>query len=139
MLKLIEKSDIILIKEPDVFDAIPEGCNPLNAHTERPACIHFGIVTDKSEYVGIHHSTTENLQPPAVLAHLTPLAVADETGNVNVGTRLRERKERWPEFVFQTASVELLDERDQRSLQVAERHSFVYVQSFNLMKYAEAA
>lgn len=87
-----------------------------------------------TEDVRVYHAGAKNLQPSVVFAHGTAFLIADEAGDIHVGTGLRERKERGAKLVFDGASIELADKRHERSLELAEGYVAINGEGFDLVK-----
>src|SRR5262245_52150827 len=80
-LELLQKADIILVKEPDVVDAIADHGDAFDAKTEGPAGPHFWIVSHILKYRRMYHAAAGDLQP--FLAHLAQ----ERAGEINLEAR----------------------------------------------------
>ena len=89
-LEQLEETDIVLAEEAKILDLIFEVGNSLYTHTECVARIDLAVDSAKLEYVGVYHTTAQNLDPACVLAERAALATADVTADVHLGTWLGE-------------------------------------------------
>src|SRR5204862_6897916 len=80
--ELSQKPPVILVKQPDVVDAISDHSDALDAETEAPAGPELRIVADPLEHLRVHHAAAGDVQP--FLAHLA----AERTGEIDLETRL---------------------------------------------------
>src|SRR5215475_8352080 len=67
ILELPQEPQIILIKQPDVVDPVPNHRNALDPESKCPAGPNFRIVADILEYLWMHHTAARDLEP--FLAH----------------------------------------------------------------------
>src|SRR4029453_1782856 len=92
----------------------------------------FDVVADGLEQGGVHHAAPEKLEPARLLAKPATAAVAALTFHVELCRRLGVRKEAWPESRLDPGIEELLGERIQCTLQVAQTDALVDDQALNL-------
>lgn len=85
-LELSQETDIILRIQAQVVDLITDLCDPLYAHAECEAGIHFRVYAEITQHVGVHHAATEYLYPAGMFAQAATAAPAYGTGNVHFGT-----------------------------------------------------
>ena len=89
-LEQLEETDVVLTEEAKVLDLIFKVGNSLYTHTECVARIDLAVDSAKLEYVGVYHTTAQNLDPACVLAERAALATADVPADVHLGTWLGE-------------------------------------------------
>src|SRR3984893_11679989 len=73
--ELLQKPEIVLVKQPDVFDLIPQDRDALDTDAPREAGVLLGVVADCLEHGGMHHAAAAYLNPAAFLAHRAAGAV----------------------------------------------------------------
>src|SRR6476619_5285967 len=86
--KLFEKSEIVLVEQPDVFHSIPQNRDALEAEDPREAGISLRVVADRLEHRRMHHAAAAQLDPSGPLAHRAAGAVALPAAQVDFGARL---------------------------------------------------
>ena len=88
--ELSQEAQIVLVKEPNVVNAVAEHRQPLNSHPERIALPLLGVVADILENRGVNHAAAENLKPSRLFANWAALAFAKNATDQNFGARFGE-------------------------------------------------
>src|SRR6266567_874696 len=73
--KLLQESNVILVKQSNIIDPVPDHRDAFNAEAKRPAAPDFWIVADVLEYLRMHHAAAGDLQP--LLTHLSRQRTAE--------------------------------------------------------------
>src|SRR5262249_51172508 len=97
----------------------------VHAHAEGEAAVPLGIETDAAQYIRMHHPRAEDLKPPTAFADPASLAAADDTADVHVGGRLRERKIRRAEASLHRGSEERLGKAIQGTFELGQGDALV--------------
>ena len=90
-LKLIDKSQVVFVEYPYIWDAESDAGYSLYPHTEREAGDLFGVVVDIAEHIWINSTRPQDLEPTGVRAgsaFLCPAQTVQEI--IDLGTRLGE-------------------------------------------------
>src|SRR5262245_24632503 len=66
-LELGQESKIVFVEEPDVGNAVTQHGNAFHSHAGGIPGNRLGIVAHLTEHLGVHHSRSENLDPPRLL------------------------------------------------------------------------
>src|SRR5579859_3400604 len=138
--KLLEEAHVTLIEKLNVIDSVFENRDSFHAHAPGEAVVLFRVVADEAIDVRIHHPRSENLDPPARLAHAAPSAIetsaaaALEAGNLHVSARFGEREERWIKTSSHAGTEHRFGELIECALQIAKRNVAIDCQSLYLMK-----
>src|SRR5215470_17691176 len=97
--KLLQKSEIVLEKQPNIVNTVFKHGNSLHAHAKREAGNFFGIVTHETENLRIDHAGAKDFQPPGGFANSTYVSVresaaspTDHTLDIDLGAGLGKRK-----------------------------------------------
>ena len=110
--------------------------NAFDAHAEGKAGIFFGVDTTIVQYVGVHHSSTTDFYPAALLTYGTAFAAADQARNINLCAGLSEWEKRGTEAYFGFLTKQLFGKVVQCIFKVRKAHLLVYVKAFYLMEDA---
>src|SRR5205823_3934268 len=62
-LKLIQKSNVVLVEKANVVDLVTDHGDAFDAEAEGPAAPDFGIVADIFKNFRMHHAAARNLHP----------------------------------------------------------------------------
>ncbi len=87
------------------YDCLTDASHPLlqEFYAKSKSVSAHIFVSNRLKYVWIHYPTPQYFQPTRVLAHPTAVASAKDTRYVNLGWRLRKRKEAWAKSHFYVA------------------------------------
>ena len=91
-LKELEETYVVLAEQTKVLYLIFEVGNTLDTHTQGITAVYLAVDAASIQYVGVDHTTTQNLYPTCVLAEWATFATADITADVHLGTWLGERE-----------------------------------------------
>src|SRR4051795_506197 len=101
--ELSEEPEVVVVEEPEVWDAVLERGDALDPHPPREALVALGVIAVLAhvlEHVGVDLAGAQQLDPALALAQVEAAAaaheaaaVADEAGDVELDARLREREE----------------------------------------------
>ena len=72
-----EEAEVVFAEEAEVFYLVFQVGDPLNSHTEGVTGVDLGVDTTCFQHVGVHHTTSENLNPSGSLAERAAFATAD--------------------------------------------------------------
>src|SRR5262245_23086850 len=95
--ELLQEPEVVLVKQPDVADLMPEDRDPLDAEAPGEPGVFLCVVTDRLEHRRVHHAAAADLDPAGPLAHLAAGAVALPAADVDLGAWLGVREEAGPE------------------------------------------
>src|SRR5262249_28859766 len=83
--ELLQKSQVVLVEQPDVFHLIPQDRDALDADAPGEAGVLFRVVPDCLEDGGVHHAAAAHFDPPRALAHRAAGAVTLPAAQVDLG------------------------------------------------------
>src|SRR5680860_735434 len=98
--KLLQKTHIVLIKQPDIRDSVSLHRDAGGAHAKGEPGVALGVVADRFENCGIDHPCAHDLHPAGALAGAAAVPLADLTGDVHFRRRFSEREVRWPCLLY---------------------------------------
>src|SRR5256885_8671518 len=75
--KLAQEAQVVSVEETQVFDAVPQHGDALDAEASREARITVRVVADAAQDVRVHHAGAADLQPAFTAARTAAFAVAD--------------------------------------------------------------
>ena len=109
--------------------------NPFDPHAEGKPRDLFRVVADIPEYLRMDHAGTKDFKPAGVFTDLQPLPLANNTANVHLCGRLRERKvaRSEPKGVL-LPNISCMNDT-QHALQVRKPDMLIHHKSFDLMKH----
>src|SRR5262245_17498275 len=116
--KLFQKSQIVLVKRPDIADLMSEDRDALDTQSPRETGDLLGVVTNGFEDRRMHHPTTAELDPTSLLAHRAAGAVALPAADVDFRARLRVGEKARSKPHACVCREHLAHERQQRALEV---------------------
>src|SRR5262245_9985806 len=119
ILELPQKPQIIFVKQPDVVNAVPNHCDPLDAEPEGPTRPHLSIVSHVFEHLRVHHPAAGDFEP--FLAHFA----RDRAAEINFEARFRVAEVMRTETDTRLRPHQFLEHELDRALEVA--HSYVSV------------
>src|SRR6266436_1068331 len=123
-----QKPHVILIKQPDVVDAVADHGDALDAEAEGPAGPDFRIVADVVEHLRVHHAAAGDFQP--FLAHLA----REGTAEINLEARLGVAEIMRAEANAGFRSHQFLEDKFHGALEVANGDVSIHIKSFNLVE-----
>src|SRR5262245_5051147 len=132
--KLRQEPVVVLVKQPDVVDAVLEHGDALDAEPEREPGVALGVVADVLEDRRVDHPGAPDLDPAAALAGAAAAAPAQRAGDVVLGAGLHEGEVGRPQPERQLALEEAPAEMLQGPLQVGEGDPFSDHQPLDLME-----
>ena len=136
-LELPEQSSVVVEKDPQVLDLVAVHGEPVDAEAPCETRPFFRVDAAVSEDVGMHHSASAELNPTGLATDPTT-GRAERTGDLELGTRFREREETRTEARFQIGASEVGgDERFDRAGQVPERDALVDDECLDLVEYGQ--
>src|SRR5438128_327184 len=126
-LELLQVSQVVLIKEPDVGRAGTEHRKALDTAAEGEALILRGVVADAAQDIRVDHPAARGFDPAVATADVAVwiAALAGEAVERDLRRWLRERKVVDPKTDLAVASEDLSRERIQRPLEVGHRELLV--------------
>src|SRR5262245_32444502 len=127
-LELLQKADIILVKEPDVVDAIADHRNAFDAKTEGPAGPHFRIVAHILKHRWMNHAAAGDLQP--LLAHLA----GERAGEIDLEARFGVAEVVRAEANPHVFPEHLFEDKLDRALKVADGHASIDIHAVDLLE-----
>ena len=133
--KLLQKTQVILEKQPQIADAVTQHGQALHTHAKRKAREIFRIDTAIGEHIGMHHPATHDFEPAALFADPAARAPALSALNIHFRRWLGERKIGRPEAHRQIGFKKGFQELIDRSSQVRKTDVAVDHQPFDLMKH----
>src|SRR3954468_6519926 len=86
--KLAQEAQVVSVKETQVFDAVPQHGDALDAEARRETRITVRVVADAAQPVGVHQPGAADLEPAFPAAGTAALAVADAAVDGDFGARL---------------------------------------------------
>src|SRR4029077_3978398 len=119
--ELLQKSQIILVYQPDVLHLIAQNRNALDAEAPREARVLFRVVAYRFEDRRVHHAAAEDLDPAAALAHRAAGAVARPAADGDLGARLAVREGARAQADARALAEHGASPREQRALEIRER------------------
>ena len=134
--ELFEEADVVLEEEAQVLDAVLEHRDALDTHAQGETGVTVGIDAVQGQDIRVHHAASEDFKPSGSLAHIASLAVAEGTGDVHLGGRLREGEIGRAQADAGVGAEQLLGEVGQRLLQVGEGDTLIDIKGFNLVEHA---
>src|SRR2546426_5217882 len=81
--KLFQEAQVVTEEIANIVDAVFQHGNTLRPHTEGKSAKHLGVIATIAEHLRMHHTGSENLQPPTVLADRAALATADDAVHID--------------------------------------------------------
>ena len=138
-LELVEEAHIILAEHAQVLHHVLQVGDALHAQAEGVAAIDCAVDATGLEHSGIHHATTQDLDPARVLAETAALAATQHASHVHLGAGLGEREVAGTQADLGLGTEEFLGEMQQHLLQVGKGHILVNVQTLNLVEEAVGA
>src|SRR5437016_5321332 len=127
-LELLQKTEIVFVKEPNVIDAIPNHGDALDAEAKGPAGPDFRVVADVFKDLGMHHAAAGDFQP--FLAHFA----RQRTAEINLEARFGVTEIMWTETNPGFGSHQFFEDEFHCPLQIAHRHVAIHIQSLDLME-----
>ena len=88
-LELSQETQVVLIEQPDIINAVFEHGNTLNTQSKGKATVLLGIVAHHLKDFRVDHSGSENLQPAGLFTDPAPFAAADHATDIHLGLRFR--------------------------------------------------
>ena len=137
---LAEEAEVVLEEEPQVVQIVAEEGETIDAHDERKAAHHLRIIADGAQHVRMDHPRPQDLEPALAATHATARGRSAGHGarrarDVDLRTRLGERKEAGAEADAGLGAEEPAEEMHQNPLQVGEGHLLVNHEAFHLMEH----
>ena len=86
--KLFQETQIVTEEIANVVDAVFQHGNTLRPHAEGKPAKYIGIIATIAEHLGVHHTGSENLQPPTLLTDRAALATADDAVHIDLDAGL---------------------------------------------------
>src|SRR5687768_5198681 len=102
---MIEPAHVRLEERAQVRHAVFEHGDAIDAEAPGEALVVVRIEAAVAQHVRVHHAAAEDLQPVVALAE-TDLTALPRALDVDLGRRLRERKEGWPEAHLHLVDLE---------------------------------
>src|SRR5262245_19936732 len=116
--ELLQKSQIVFVKHPDVADLVPQDRDTFDAESPCKARHLFGIIPDRFKDGRVHHPAATEFDPAGFLAHRTTGAVALPATDVDLRAGLRVRKEAGTEANACVGRKHLAHESKERALEM---------------------
>src|SRR5262249_31571941 len=95
LFEFFQKPHVVLKKQPDIVEFVHQRGHAIDSETKRETGIPLRIDTHCAQDVRMHHAGTTQLDPTRVFADATTTALAFETTEIKLRTRLREWEVRW--------------------------------------------
>src|SRR3989337_720904 len=86
--ELPQDAQVVLPERPDLGDSVPELGRTLDAAAESEPRPLLGVDPDVQEDLRVDHPGSAQLDPAGVLAHATPLHVADRARDIGLARRV---------------------------------------------------
>src|SRR4029450_10089195 len=86
--KLFQEAEVVTEEIANIVDAVFQHGDTLRPHAEGKPAKHLGVIAAIAEHLGMHHTGSENLQPPALLADRAALATADDAVHIDLDAGL---------------------------------------------------
>src|SRR5256885_5937595 len=134
-LELLQDPHVVLEEGAQVFDAVPEHGEPIDADAEGVARVLLRIDAHALQLVGIHHPRAEHLEPAGELADLAPFPATERVRDVHLGSGLDEGEVARPQAGADVGAEERLHEGIERPAQVRHGEAFLDVQAFHLVEH----
>src|ERR1044071_1510573 len=106
LIELLQKTQIVFKKEPQVGDSVAQHGEPFDSEAEREAQILFGVDGDVSQDIRVDDAAAQDFEPAGAAAYAAAGAAAIDAADVHFGRRLGEGKKRCAEAYGQVAPFE---------------------------------
>src|SRR6266550_1473011 len=126
--KLPQKSHVVLIKQPDIVDAISNHGDALDAEAEGPTGPDLRVVPHILEHLGMDHAAAGDFQP--FLPHLSGKRAAE----VDFETRFGITEVMRTEADVRFRAHQFLKYKFNGALQISSRNLAINIQTFDLLE-----
>src|SRR6516225_5377112 len=133
--KLSQEPQIVGPELPDIVNRIHQHGDALGPHAESEATKTVGIVAPVSQYDGMHHAGTHDLEPTTALAQAAAFSGADNAVHIHFNARLRKRKITGADAHAPIFTEHALGKRDDGTFEVGHGDAPPDRQSFYLMEH----
>src|SRR5688572_21276688 len=135
--ELRQKPHVVRVKVSDVFDAPAQQRDPLDTNTERETRHPRAVVARCLDYLRVHHSGAEDLDPARSMARVTLTAVAAtyETVHRHFHAWFDERKVAVMEDYLSVRTEHRARPLVEHTLQVGHPHTFIDRKTLDLRQH----
>lgn len=105
--KLLEESEVVFEKQPQVAYLVLQQGDPFNTHTKSKSCVNRTVNPAIVKHCRVYHPATQDLNPAGIFAYITSLTSTDITGNIKFSRRFGKGEKRRPEANLSTFAEHL--------------------------------
>src|SRR5215813_11928286 len=133
--KLFQEAQVVTEEIANIVDAVFQHGNTLRPHAEGKPAKHLGVIATIVEYLGMHHTGSENLQPPTMFADRAALATADDAIHIDFDAGLGKGEMAAAKAHLTVLTKHAASESDQHTFQICHGDVRTYRKALNLMEH----